>query len=395
MELTCIPLQRLFRLEDRLQLLKKCLYSLLSLDDDCFFMVISMKIIFIIFIETARKDMDERIHVLSMLQLREQHLDYLRAVSPRLEITQHSIASDEDFSKVLSEETEILYTHTAPFDLGVAPRLRWVQVDSAGVDLLHSTPLWKSTIPITSANGVHAIQIGEHVLALLLAHAHRLPLAYRWQERAHWGQFDELRPFITPELRGMTLGILGYGAIGREIARLASAFGMHILATKRANGSAVFDGWTPGGTGDPEGRIPEHFYDLDELHQMLPECDALVLALPKSARTLHLIGEVELQLMRPHCVLINIGRGALIDQHALVRALSEEGLGGVALDVTDPEPLPADSPLWALPNVLITPHVAGLSIHYDDRIVELFAENLRRYLQNEPLLNLVQREQGY
>lgn len=339
--------------------------------------------------------MEEQIRVLSVLRLSEQHLDYLRAVSPRLEITQHTITSEQDFSNVLSEETEILYTHVAPFDLRMTPRLRWVQVDSAGVDLLHGTPLWKSAIPITSANGVHAIQIGEHVLALLLAHAHRLPLAYRWQQRAHWGQPDELRHFITPELRSMTLGILGYGAIGREIARLASAFGMHILATKREGSSAVFDGWTPEGTGDPEGRIPGQFYDLDELHQMLPACDALILALPKSARTLHLIGETELQLMRPHCVLINIGRGTLIDQHALVRALSEERLGGVALDVTDPEPLPTNSPLWHFPNVVITPHVAGLSVHYDDRIVELFAASLRRYLHNEPLLNVVQREQGY
>jgi phosphoglycerate dehydrogenase-like enzyme len=339
--------------------------------------------------------MDERIHVLSVLQLGEHHLNYLRAVSPRLEITQRPVTSDQDFSNVLSEETEILYTHTAPFDLSLAPRLRWVQVDSAGVDLLHGTPLWKSSLPITSANGVHAIQIGEHVLALLLAHAHRLPLAYRWQERAHWGQPDELRQFITPELRGMTLGILGYGAIGREIARLASAFGMRILATKRSGHSAAFDSWTPDGTGDAEGSLPEQFYDLDELHQMLPECDAIVLALPKSARTLHLIGETELQLMRPHCVLINIGRGALIDQHALVRALSERRLGGVALDVTDPEPLPADNLLWHLPNVIITPHVAGLSVHYDDLIVELMTENLRRYLQNQPLLNLVLRDQGY
>lgn len=343
--------------------------------------------------------MNNPIHVLSVLHLSEQHIAALRKVSSRLVVQQLTIPPNEqwpvEFAKVLSADTEILYTHTAPFDVRLTPNLRWVQVDSAGVNLLHNTALWHSDIAITSANGVHTVQIAEHVLAMLLAHTHHLPLAYRLQQHTHWASSEQLAAFVTSEIRGKTLGIVGYGAIGREVARLATALGMRILATKRRGRSPVFDGWSPLGTGDPTGNIPEQFYDLDELHLLLAACDAVVLALPLNQQTERLIGKEQLARMRPHTFLINIGRGALIEQNALVAALQEQRLGGAALDVTDPEPLPSNSPLWKMDNVIITPHIAGLSIHYDDRIVDLFSENLHRYLTGEPLLNLVQRERGY
>lgn len=347
--------------------------------------------------------MYEPVHILSVLHLSERHLEQLRSVSPRLVVQQHSISSEEwwlsassqQLAEIVSPNTEILYTHTAPFDLELVPNLRWVQVDSAGVNLLHNTPLWKSDIPITSANGVHAVQIAEHVLAMLLAHAHHLPLAYRLQDHAQWASSQQLEAFVSPEIRGKTLGILGYGAIGREVARLAAACGLRVLATKRRGQPATFDGWSPIGTGDPNGDIPEQFYDLDELHLLLPECDAILLALPLSEQTQHIIGKAALSLMRPHTFLVNIGRGALIDHNELIAILQARRLGGVALDVTDPEPLPTESPLWSMDNVIITPHIAGLSTHYNDRIADLMSENLRRYLAGEPLLNLVRRELGY
>ena len=347
--------------------------------------------------------MNKPVHVVSVLHLSERHLAQLRSVSPRLVVQQYALpseepwlrASEQQFAEVLSPETEILYTHTAPFDVRLTPKLRWVQVDSAGVNTLYNTPLWKSDIPITSANGVHAVQIAEYVLTMLLAHAHHLPLASRLQQRAEWASGQQLDAFVTPEIRGKTLGVVGYGAIGRQVARLAAACGMHVLATKRRGHPATFDGWSPVGTGDPDGSIPERFYDLDELHTLLAACDAIVLALPLSKQTQFLIGKAELSAMRPHAFLVNIGRGALIDQNELIAALQEQRLGGAALDVTDPEPLPADSPLWTMNNVIVTPHIAGLSAHYNDRIVDLLRENLRRYLTGEPLLNLVQRELGY
>jgi phosphoglycerate dehydrogenase-like enzyme len=344
---------------------------------------------------TGEAPVAQPIHVLSVRQLNEAQLQRLRAVSPRLEVRQQSIASAEEFAQVLTPDTEVLYTFRGNFDLRLAPALRWVQVDSAGVNALYGTPLWQSNILITSANGVHAIQIGEYVLAVLLAHGHRLPLAQHLQARGEWARGEQNEAFTPMELRGATLGILGYGAIGREVARLAHAFGMRILATKRPDRPARFDGWTPPGTGDPDGTLPEHFYALDELPDLLGACDAVVIALPLTAGTHHLIGAAELAAMRPHAILVNIARGAIIDQEALIAALREHRIGGAALDVTDPEPLPAESPLWAMDTVIITPHVSGQSRFYDDRAVELFAENLRRYLNGEPLLNLVQRAQGY
>jgi len=340
--------------------------------------------------------MSRVIHLLSVLELSQSQLQHLQAVAPELEVQQRTLGPTQSFTEVLSPDIEILYTHRGDFDLQQVPGLRWVQVDSAGINLLQGTQLWESEIAITSANGVHAIQIAEHVFAVLLALGHQLPLAQRFQMSAHWADATELEIFQRPqELAGMTLGIMGYGAIGRQVARLAQAFGMRVLATKRADRPASFDGWTPAGTGDSDGTIPERFYPLDQLHAMLSDCDAVVLALPLTKTTQHIIGAEELAAMRPHALLVNIARGGLIDQNALITALQKHRLGGAALDVTDPEPLPVDSPLWKLDNILITPHIAGFSRLYNDRVVELFSENLRRYLRGEPLLNTVQRKSGY
>jgi phosphoglycerate dehydrogenase-like enzyme len=340
--------------------------------------------------------MSRVIHLLSVLQLSQAQLQRLQAVSPELEVQQRTLGPTQSFAEVLSPDIEILYTHRGDFALQLVPALRWVQVDSAGVNLLQGTQLWESEIAITSANGVHTIQIAEHVFAVLLALGHQLPLAQRFQMSAHWADAAEIELFQQPnELAGMTLGIVGYGAIGRQVARLAQAFGMRVLATKRADRPANFDGWTPAETGDPDGTIPERFFPLNELPAMLSACDAVVLALPLTKTTQHIIGAEALAAMRPHALLVNIARGGLIDQNALITALQEHRLGGAALDVTDPEPLPTESPLWKLDNVLITPHIAGFSRFYNDRVVELFSENLRRYLHGELLLNTVQRNLGY
>jgi phosphoglycerate dehydrogenase-like enzyme len=346
--------------------------------------------------------MEKLVHLLSLLNLSEEQLARLREVSPRLVVSQRTFsvnpgyrATAEEFADVLSPEVEILCAHGGPFELSLVPNLRWVQVNSAGVDWLYNTPLWHSEIAITNASGIHAVQIAEYVLTVLLGHAHHLPRAVRFQDRAYWARGKDRSVMGTRELRGKTLGILGYGAIGREVARLAAAFGMRVLATRRPERPLSFDGWTSPGTGDPDGRIPERFYDLSELHDLLPACDFLLLALPLSPQTRHIIGATELALMPAHAFLVNIGRGSLLDHQALAEALQTSRVGGAALDVTEPEPLPAESPLWQMENVIITPHISGLSVYYDDRLVELLCENLRRYLKGEPLLNLVRRELGY
>lgn len=346
--------------------------------------------------------MEKPVYLLSLLNLGEEHLARLREISPRLVVSQHSLspypaydASTAEFGPALRPEVEILYTYGAQFDVQVTPHLRWVQTSSAGVDQLYNTSLWQSELMITNASGIHAIQIAEYVLTQLLASAHHLSRIVHYQDRSYWARGKDRLNLLPLELRGRTLGILGYGAIGREVARLASAFGVRVLATKRPESPASFDGWTSPGTGDLDGSIPERFYGLDELSAMLPLCDLLLLALPLSQQTFHVLGAAELALLQAHTYVVNIGRGALIDHQALVTALQDGKLGGVALDVTEPEPLPAESPLWQMENVLITPHISGLSAYYNDRVTELFCENVRRYLNQEPLLNLVQRERGY
>jgi Phosphoglycerate dehydrogenase and related dehydrogenases len=345
-----------------------------------------------IFSTKGKDAMSRIVHVLSVVQLSEEQLQKLRAVSPLLSVEQHT-GRPED---MLTSDTEVLYMVNGAFDLKQAPHLRWIQLESGGVEQLHNTPVWQSDVTVTTANGVHAVQIAEHVMMSLLALGHRLPLAQRLQAKSDW-QRDPFTPtpFMPLELRNATLGIIGYGAIGREVARLATAFGMRVLATKRAGRPAAFDGWTPTGTGDLDGTLPARYYTLDELPEMLPACDAVVLALPIAAQTKHLFGKAELALLPSHAFLVNVGRGGVLDHDALIATLQEGRLGGAALDVTDPEPLPAESPLWQMENVIITPHISGMSSHYNDRAVELFAENLRRYLRHESLLNEVQRKLGY
>jgi phosphoglycerate dehydrogenase-like enzyme len=337
--------------------------------------------------------MEDQIHVLCA-ELSDAQQQRLEAVSPRVVV--HNVASSPEINAALGPDTEIVFASKRDLPIEQAGRLRWVQVESAGVDYLIDTPLWHSDITITSANGVHAVQIPEYVLAMLLAHGHHLPAMQRAQAEHSWADRAARERLQPRELRDGTLGIIGYGAIGREVARLAHAFGMRILATARTpDGPHPYDGWTPRGTGDADGSLPEQFFALDQLPDMLRQCDAVVLAIPLSERTRHLLNADTLAALPSHALVINIGRGGLIDHVALIDALRNERIGSAALDVTDPEPLPPDSPLWDMPNVLITPHISGMSPHYTDRAVDLFVENLRRYVANEPLLNVVDRKRGY
>jgi phosphoglycerate dehydrogenase-like enzyme len=197
------------------------------------------------------------------------------------------------------------------------------------------------------------------------------------------------------ELRGKTIGIIGYGSIGREIGRMArNGFGMRVLAMRRA-GSAPRARYVEPGVGDPQGHVPEGWYTPDELHSMLRSCDVVVLAMPLTEQTRGMIGEEELRAMKPGALLVNIARGELVDEHALVQALKENALGGAGLDAFAVEPLPRGSQLWHLENVIVSPHIAGATAMYDERAVNLFTENLRRFLTGMPLVNLVSREHGY
>ena len=335
------------------------------------------------------------IHILSARLLSPAQLERLHAIVPDAEIIHFWARSGSEIEQALTPATEILFTGRGDFSFARATGLRWVQMENAGIDHIHGTPLWQTSLPIASANGAHLPHLPEYVLTMLLAWAHRVPELLAFQAQAYWFPGKDIHQLWPRPVYQRTLGIVGYGAIGRELARMAKALGMRILATRRPGGSLDYQGYSPPGLGDPDGSLPDAYFTLDELPTLLRQSDYVVLGVPLMDQTRHLIGAAELAEMLPHALLINIGRGGLIDQAALLAALQQKRIGGAVLDVTEPEPLPADHPLWRQENVIITPHMAGHIEHHFDNVVDVFAENLRRDRAGEPLLNLVERAWGY
>ena len=332
------------------------------------------------------------LNVLVTMRFDGEQLDRLRAVSPEISVSQ---ADPEvaDYSK-----THVLSAGAPPRDLSRAPALRWVQLHMAGVNALVDHPLYTDTaLPLTTTSGVHAATIAEYAVTMLLALAHRVPRMVEWQARGTWPP-DEQRwsLFVPSEVRGATLGVIGYGSIGRELARIAkAAFGMTVLASKRDPARRADDGYCLPGTGDPEGRLPDEWLGHAQLDSLLARSDVVVLCAPLTAETRGLIGEAALGRMKPSAYFINVGRGASVDEAALARALRERRIAGAAVDVFAQEPPPAGHPLYGLDNVILSPHVSGFLPSYDEKCSVLFAENLRRHLGGEPLLNLVDRSRGY
>ena len=337
----------------------------------------------------------EQIAILSLLEFTAAQLEKFRSVSTRFVVEQLPEATIEAIPPWLRESVQVLYGWGDP--LGEAhhfPRLRWVQTHSAGVDYLYDTPTWQSDILISSLNGIHATPMAEHALAMMLALRQRVPTMIRNQLQATWpsGRWEI---FSRPELRGSILGIVGYGAVGREVARLAKSFGMRILAVNRSGERQPYRGYAEPGIGDPTATIPEAIFPSTALVNVLPDCDFVVLTAPLTAETHHIINVTTLTAMKPTAYLLNLGRGPLVDETALIKALQQNSLAGAGLDVFETEPLPAESTLWQLENVIISPHVSGFTPQYDERASDLFAENLRRFLNGEPLINLVVKERGY
>mgnify|MGYP005853466785 CR=1 FL=1 len=333
-----------------------------------------------------------RIQVVSLANLSEAELRALRQAGPGLVVRQHTVHDGEDAGPHVAE-AEVVLTFGPSFSPLEAPRLRWVQLATAGADAWLDHPILQRDVLVTTASGIHAAPIAEHILAMMLAWVRRLPQTWRWQSRREWPR-GRAEQYQVQELEGATLGIVGYGSIGRHLARLARGLGMRVLALRRSSGPAD-QGWVEPGTGDPAGEIPERLYGRGGLVSMLRQCDFVAVTLPLTARTRHLIGARELAAMKSTAFLVNVSRGQVIDEQALIAALEAGMIGGAGLDVFETEPLPPDSPLYRLENVILTPHVAGLSPRYNERLARLFAENLRRYVSGEPLLNVVDRRRGY
>ena len=261
-------------------------------------------------------------------------------------------------------------------------KLQWVQAPAAGVGHLISPELIASPIVLTSARGVRARAIAEHVLGVTLVLARQIHTALRRQIDHQWA-LDEIESSGTIRtLHGARLGIVGLGSIGAEIAGIAAAFGMRVSGIRKR-----VDRPAPPGVNEvlPPERLPD----------LLTSSDVVVLSLPLTGETRHLIGRATIGFLKPGALLINIGRGSLIDDQALIAALQDGRLGGAALDVFTPEPLDPASPYWDMPNVIVTPHIAGAMEDYWTPLVRLFAENLRRFDAGEPLLNVVDKREGY
>lgn len=334
------------------------------------------------------------VHVLLTLPFPDPLLERLRTLSPDIRIHQHTARTADELPQDLLPDIEILYTLTCLPLPEQAPSLRWVQFHLAGIDHVQDHPLLRSEVALTTLSGAAAPQMGEFILTCLLALGHRLPRMTRDQYAKQWAEnrFERFRPV---ELRGNTVGILGYGSVGREVARLCRAFGAKVLAVKRDLMHPEARGYQPGGLGDPAGELVERLYPPQAIASMASLCDFLVVAVPLTGETRGLVGRNVFKNMKPGAFLIDVSRGGVVDHGALIEALTEKRLAGAALDVYPVEPLPESSPLWEMPNVILSPHIAGASGEYFERAADLFRENLRRYLAGQPLLNRYDRQRGY
>lgn len=293
------------------------------------------------------------------------------------EIAVHVVWSVEEMARALpGAELLLLNNRICTPELGAVVRenggdLRWIQFLSSGLEFGYAMGLPEG-VPVTNASGVKAPVIAEHAMTVLLALARRIADLVEAQRKREW-----IRAEIHPQMigaEGKTLVVVGMGAIGHEIARKAKAFDMRVIGVSRAGIAG----------GDFDEAVPR-----SDLHRALGRADAVVLCLPSDAETRHLIDAAALAAMKPTALLVNVARGEIVDQDALVQALTARRIAGAALDVTDPEPLPKDSSLWALDNVLITPHVSGGGSTGLVRFRALFAENLRRYKAGLALCNVV------
>ena len=312
--------------------------------------------------------------------LHESTLARWRDRFPQLEV--ESVEDADRLPAALADADIFVGWRIPPEHFAAARRLRWMHCASAGIEDSLFPELVASEVILTNSTGLHAVCIPEHVLGQMLVLARNFHEAQRLQQRAEWNRYQVIAYASgIRELQGSRLAILGAGPIGVNLARRAAALGMHVRVMRR----------------DPSRSVPgaEAVLGPERLHELLGWADFAVLAVPLTAETRGLIGAPELRAMRSDAFLINIARGEVVDEDALVRCLRAGGLAGAALDVFDQEPLPAEHPFWSLPNLVITPHVSGYTPQYFDKMLAIFEDNLARYAERRPLRNVVDKRLGY
>ncbi|HSF83051.1 MAG TPA: D-2-hydroxyacid dehydrogenase, partial [Anaerolineales bacterium] len=300
--------------------------------------------------------MSEPIEVLITMPFPERLTARLAEVSPRLKITVQKASKVEDIPTELWSRVQILYTNKVVPPPELVPRLRWIQFHWAGVDHIIDDPLLrKPGLAATTLSGAASSQMAEYILMMLLALGHRLPDLIAHQKSIEWPS-DRWERFSPKELRDSTVGIVGYGSIGRQLARLLHPLGAIVLATKQNAMQPEDAGYIPEGMGDPGGDFVHRLYPSQALRSMLKDCDFVVITVPKTPTTADLISEAELAALKPSAFLIDVSRGGIVNHQALIQALKDHKIAGAALDVFPEEPLPVDSSLWKLTNVILTPH---------------------------------------
>jgi phosphoglycerate dehydrogenase-like enzyme len=312
-------------------------------------------------------------------QFDEQELDRLRAQSPNLQIL--AGLSREEALAIAGSVQGIDGRYCTSEFLAAAPQLVWVQAGSSGVERYLRVPelVQRGEIVLTNMRGTSASAIADHAFAMLLALTRRLEPRLAAGREGRWER--ELDGAEAIALEGRTLLVAGLGSIGTEVARRAAGFGMRVIATRRSAAPA------------PD--FVELAAPPQRLHELLAQADVVVICLPLTAETEGLFSREAFAALKPGAYLVNVARGRIVDTDALLEALESGRLAGAGLDVTDPEPLPPDHPLWRRDDVVITPHVAGDAALSEERETELYCENLRRFAAGEPLLNAVDKSAGY
>lgn len=296
-----------------------------------------------------------------------------------------SVAGIENELFSLLPESEILICGNYNFReswLGSAPKLKWIQSIAAGNEKILSSLVGRPVL-LTDASGVHSVPIAEQVLGYVLMFERKFAEAVRAQQRKEWLRFN---PSEYGELCAKTVLVVGLGAVGRGIAKVCKAVGMNVMATKRTISSAA--------VAEAKGVVDE-LHAATDLVKLLGKADYVVLSLPYTKETHRIFGGREFAAMKPTAHFVNIARGGVVDESALIAALKGKKIAGAALDVFEQEPLPKESPLWSMGNVIITPHSAGFTPRYMDRVVDIFCSNLKAYVEKKPMQNLVDKVKGY
>lgn len=322
-------------------------------------------------------------------QLDADQMQYLQECCPGIEIEEGFDAAD----KLNGKDVNILVTEQVPRNLAQWPQLQWVQLLSAGANQILGHPIVNTAIPVTTASGTHGVPIAQYITCAWLMMLHRMNDILAFKPTHAWPDRGALAGTTAREL---TAGIIGYGSIGRESARQLYSLGMRIFCLKQNPANHKDDGYNAWpGTGDPAGLIPEKWFSPAQLDEMLPQCDLVVVTVPSTPNTEGMIGKRQFELMKKTAGMIIISRGGIVQEDALADALRSREIAEATVDCFVKEPLPSDHFFFDVPNLTMTPHMSGVYKGFWPIMVKLIGENLRRFKNNEPLLNPTSKTRGY